>query len=744
MFTARREGSALSGALVGRELEILQLTGRLKDLTVRLLTLTGPAGVGKSRLAAEAAAEVAPEFGEVRFVEPTGGAQLADATADLHQCPGRTLLVLDGREQEARPSARELTDLLERHPGLVVLAIGREPLRVSGERLLPVTPLPVPEPGEDDPQVLREVPSVALFVRRAQDATPGFDLTLENASAVSEICRRLEGLPLALELAAGRLRMFQPQVLAARLRRRTTGLTGGPATAPERHRSLAALAAWSCRGLNPEARALLDDAAVHEGGFGMALVGRGGEGALEALIDRSLVTVAAAQQGRELDEPRLAVPEPIRSHVLDELERSGRAEAALDAHAERYRKLVAGAEPRLAGTEQAGWLRMLAADAANVRATLRRLDERGDREAVAAVVLGYRLPWLVQGGLREGLEWCDRTAAEDGPPIAGALRARLIDLSGCFATALGDAHDAVRRHRRALAVGKDLGDRRQYAVASAHLGTALLTAGDPVQAQTVLVAALSTLESLGAAGPAAETATGLARVLRGRGERRKAKELLDRAEESCRRRHDGRGLAGALREAAAYAEEEGDTDAADRALRECLRLYEAIGERTELPVVLEEFALLLLRVQPEQHPRALRLLVAAAGQRGELGVVGSGPRGARVTEALAGLKAGLDRNGFATAWAEGDRMPLPGAIAEALSTPSPTRGRVVSADPEAPSLTPRQVQVAMLVAEGMTNRQIAVRLEISEWTVVNHVRQVMRRLNCTSRVQVAWSASRWT
>ncbi|MCX4750343.1 LuxR C-terminal-related transcriptional regulator [Kitasatospora sp. NBC_01287] len=733
------------GELVGRALELLQLAARLQDPTVRLLTLTGPAGVGKSRLAAQVLPRVADAFERVRWIGPAAGAPLLDApaVAELRAVTGRGLLVLDGCDHEARPAAEELARLLAELPGTVVLATCLEPLRVYGERLQPVRPLPVPEPGEGDPQALRAVPSVELFVRRARDAAPGFDLTAENAAAVGQVCARLGGLPLALELAAERLRLFPVHLLAARLRERTTGLAGGPATAPERHRSLAALAAWSCHGLPAEARTLLDEAAVHQGGFGIAAVGRSGEGALEALIDRNLVDVTEQEQG----EPRFTVPEPVRSHLLDESAASGRLDAVRDAHAERYRKLLAGTEPRLSGTEQAHWLRTLAGESANTEAALRRLEERGEREAAAGLLLACRLPWLVQGRLREGLEWCDRLTAEDGPAPATALRVRLVDLAGCFATALGEPADAVARHRRALALGKELGDRRQAAIGSAHLGEALLAAGDLPGAQSVLVTALATLESVGAAAPAAEAATALARVLRAQGERRKARELLDRAEESCRRRRDSRGLAQALREAAAFAVEEGEPLVADRALRECLRLAEATGERGELPVLLEEFVLNLGRLRLEQQPRAVRLLTAAQALRSALGARLGEPRATALAELRSGLETRLTWHAFATARAEGRRLTPAGAVTEALSTPVPTleaSGADSPAEIETPALTPRQIQVAMLIAEGLTNRQIAARLEISEWTVVNHVRQVMRRLNCTSRVQVAWSAGRWT
>jgi non-specific serine/threonine protein kinase len=722
-------------ALVGREMERVVLAGRLRDAGVRLVTLTGPGGVGKSRLAAGVVGTLGDAFTDIRFLDMTRPVCPADTAEELRGRGGRKLLVLDGCDL----GASAVSELLDADPELVVLATCLEPLRVYGERLLPVAPLPVPAAGAADPEELQDVPSVALFVHRARDADPGFALTAENAGAVAELCTLLEGLPLAVELAAGRLRLFPPQVLLSRLRQGTTSLAGGPADAPERHRSLGALAEWSCRGLAPAQRTLLEELAVYERGFGLSLVGRTAEADLERLLDRGLVSVVEDEHG----EPRFAVPEPIRSYCRAELEESGRENAALDAHAERYRRLVTAVEPRLAGTEQERWLKTLAAEGANVLAALRRLYERGEYEAVAAMVAACRQPWLVQGRQQEGLDWCDRMAEITAVPEP--LRVRLVDMSGSFAAARGEAADAVQRHRRALALCRRTGDRKQSALVSAHLGAALLRGGDPQAAQAALAPALTALEQLGAAGPAAEAATALAAAHRARGDRRRAAELLERAQDSCRRLRDNRGLAAALREAAALAEGAGDLEGADRALRESLRLYGAIGERSELPAAFEAFALLLLRTSPGQQPRVVRLIAASEALREELGVkVPDGPW-ADIEEALAGLRARLRWTGFATAWAEGLRMPPSAAVAEALSAPVPSSRTVEaeSPDPAAQALTPRQVQVAMLVAEGLTNRQIAARLTISEWTVVNHVRQVMRRLNCASRVQVAWSVGRW-
>ncbi|MET8450841.1 LuxR C-terminal-related transcriptional regulator [Streptomyces sp. NPDC005209] len=752
--------------LAGRDAELMVLRGRLADSDARLVTLTGPGGVGKSALAA--AFEPAPgQFRGVRTANlaPAASADEAAAivlrlAAELRRVPGDAdaLLVLDGCDHHGEPLTTVLGELLTPAGRLTALATSREPLRVVGERLLPVGRLPVPPAGAEDPGELADNASVVLFTRAARDTVPGFALTEENAPAVAALCTLLEGLPLALELAAGRLRLFTPQVLLARLRHRggaLTALSGGPAGAPARHRSLAALAESAVAGLSRGQLALLGQLAVFEPGFGLPMLERVSplpradtDVVLDSLLDRSLVVALDQEQG----EPRFAVPEPVRSHMAEELAADGLLDAALDRHAAAYRQLVTTVEPRLTGPRQGQWLRVLAAEHPNVVAALRRLHQCGAAEDVATLVLALCRPWLVQGHLQDGVEWCETVARDETPGADAAtprpalsepLRARLVDLSATFTLALGDADLAVRRHRRALALCKRLGDRRQTALVSARMGLALLRFDDPAGAVAALAPAVTALESLGAAAAAADATVALAAALRAQGDARKARDLLEKGLDAHRRVADARGLAAALREWAAAAGERDDTRGAARALRESLELYRTLDERTELPGALEELTLLRLRTDPSAGLRATRTLAACAALRRAVGSTPAPARRAAVDETLDALRSRLHPTGYQAAWAEGARMLPSTALEEALAAPDPDT-RPAAPTPEAQPLTPRQVQVAMLVAEGLTNRQIASRLDISEWTVVNHVRQIMRRLGCTSRLQVAWSVGRWT
>lgn len=774
--------------LVGRELDLIAVQGRLQDPAVRLITLTGAGGVGKSRLAAEAALGAGELFpGGIHTLDLPACVDLESVLKSIgktvRDMTDRTLLLLDGVEHVADALAVALAGHLTATPLLTVLATGQEILRIYGENVVPVTALPPPGPLlEPDVAEVQDNPAVRLFTRCAREASPGFALTAENVEAVVDICNLVEGVPLVLELAARRLRLYPPQELCAWLRRGGDSHLPGPVDVPPRQRSVLAIAEWSCRGLSAGHRSLLARLALFQGGVTVAtaekvspLTAAETAVALETLLDRGLLTLAENPH----TDSRLMMPRTVRAYGLALLDEAGgqRALAARQAHARFYQRLLPALEGRFQGSEQQRWLRVAVAEHDNILAALHHLENRdrdgdgegdgtdeGDGEGTrargrggpvrpgrpaalldrAALVTACLQPWLVRGELREGLRWFDSTGqalqagdhAEDEEGLR--TRARLYSGAGVLATALGENDGAAHRHRRAVALYKRLRDPGAGALATARMGHALFRCGDRSAGRSLLSAARATLDAQGDTAGSAEAAAALAEVLLASGESEQARVLLERAGRI--QRHSGaiRDLARTVRVGAQLCLHEGDEDAARSALRESIGLYESIGERTELPAALDTFALAVLE-PTGQLQRAVRLLAASEALRTRTGVGVPSECKDRLRAAVDELRRRLGGTVFATAWVEGLRLRPEAMAAEALAAAEPGRAEERG---DSTALTPRQLQVALLVAEGLTNRQIADRLDIAEWTVVNHVRSVMRKLGCGSRIHIAWAIGR--
>lgn len=745
-----------SPEIVGRELDLLGIQGRLQDPSKRLVTLTGPGGVGKSRLALEVAHTMNTEFtGGTRMLRLPASVPSDDADDTVEAVgkavagiapEGRALLLLDGIEHRATRLAPVIAGYLEEMPRLTVLATGQEVLRIYGERVVRVAPLAVPGPlPQPDIADVQDNPAVQLFIRRAQEANPEFSLTAENVAAVVNVCNLLEGVPLILELAARRLRLFPLDELQAWLRRGGDSHRSGPVDAPERQRSLLAIADWSCQGLGAEQRSLLGRLAVFEQGATLAtaeavspLAAGETSAAIEALLDRNLLMLTELQDAHS----RLTMSRTIRMYGLSLLDESGETSPARRAHARHYGKLMQGMRGRFHGSEQQRWLRVAAVEHKNVLAALEYLAVEGDGEECAALVAACLRPWLVRGELKEGLRWFT-TAAEELRTVESKqgllLRARLHTGVGCLTDALGDHDRASHAHSRAVALYKRLRDVPHGARASARLGLALLRCGDRAVGQSLLSAARSTLEAQGDTSGSALAMAGLAEALLAQDQLAQTRELLERAVRIHRQNGEIRDLARTLLISARLSLGERREAAALAELRESLELFSSIGERTELPAALEGFAL-QLQSGAGQPQRTTRLLAAAGALRQRTGARVGEERRKHLEDVVGGLQRQLGSQIFNTVWLEGLRLPPEAMAAEALAAVEP--GRAGEQGEAAVLLTSRQLQVALLVAEGMTNRQVASQLDIAEWTVVNHLRQVMRKLGCSSRVQVAWAVGR--
>jgi predicted ATPase/DNA-binding SARP family transcriptional activator len=464
-------------SFVGRRRELADLAGLLAAR--RLVTLTGPPGSGKTRLAIEAATRslaehphgvvfvALAELEEPDLVAAAIAAQVGVSASDRpvlgaladHLKARRLLLVLDNFEH--LPDAAALVaQLLDAAPGLRVLATSRAPLRLSGEQEYAVDVLPVPDPAALAAEDPTRFDVLALFADRAGAIDPHFVLTAENAPLVAEVAARVDGLPLAVELAAARLRLFPLDQLRRRLEAALPLLTGGPSDRPRRQRTLRDAVAWSEDLLDPAQRVLFRRLGVFRGGFTLEAADAVAAGApvgdvtvgVSALIELSLLRRPAGA-----DPVRFSMLETIRQYALDQLRAAGEEQEITRRHAEYYASLAAQAEPELTRAEQAEWLGRLAAEHANLLAVLRWAEQAGDTEL--GLLLAARLWrfWALRGAFAEGRRWLEGLLALAGEAVTVARVKGLVGLAG-LGYWQGDLDCAETAYREAVAASAELDD----------------------------------------------------------------------------------------------------------------------------------------------------------------------------------------------------------------------------------------------------------------------------------------------
>ncbi len=754
-------------SFVGRERELADLQARLAD--ARLVTLTGVGGCGKTRLALELAravldrypdgiwlAELAPledaelvahSVAAVLGVRETAGQSTIDALGTRLRAR-RLMLVLDNCEHLLDACARLVDALLRACPDVHVLTTSREALGITGEIAWRVPSLAVPDPQRRPPVAeLQSNQAVRLFTERALAVQPHFSVTEHNAASVTHVCARLDGIPLALELAAARMAALTVDQLAARLDQRFRLLTGGSRTAPPRQQTLRATLDWSYELLSEPERCLLNRLAVFAGGWSLeaaeAVCAREGIeeqdvlDLLSRLVNKSLVIAEEDPEGSE----RYRMLETVRQYARERLVAAGEATVFHHRHAAYFLALHGSDELRRAIrllTTQAPLLDHLEREQDNFRAALRWWIESLDAERAIQQAAALYPIWFFRGSLSEGRAWLEEVLALPTAKAAPEVRVRALSMLGDVARRHGEYTLALDAFNALSATQEEIGDERGAAETLARLANLHYLRADYKAAWACLEA--SQIGARGHADPLLLEDWGFygGQIALHEGRYDLARSLLREAEEVTTRQR-GRVLRTAYisMNLGVVAREQGQHSEAQTCLDRGLHIAGEYGDRALLAHVLEGFSGLASAL--DQHERAICLGGAAAALRDAIGAPLSPAWRPLVERWLGVSRAALTSEAAATAWHAGQGMSLEQAIEFAQAPWAPSAGRGSGDAPPVPRgdrLTAREREVAALTAQGLSNRQIAEHLVITERTVAAHIEHILDKLSFTSRTQI--------
>lgn len=799
--------------LVGRGREVEAVCAILRRADVRLLTLIGPPGIGKTRLGIHAAASLLDDFADgVCFVplaaitDPDLVVSAVMQALELHGASDerllerlesylqskRMLLLLDNFEHVVA-AAPLLADLIARCPGVKLLVTSRELLHLYGEHDYPVPPLSVPDPDSlPDLHALADYEAVGLFVQRARAVNPAFQLTTRNAPAVAEICLRLDGLPLAIELAAARTLVLQPDELLARLESRLRLLTGGARNLPERQRTLQAAIDWSYNLLDPGEQALFRRLGVFVGGCTLAAIEDvcGGTGAevdtldgVTSLVGKSLLSPREGPQRQEGTSgvPRFVMLETVREYAREKLEEAEELDATGDRHLDYFVEFAEDAERGTLGNEWPRWMRRMDADLNNLRAALEwSLTREGRGEKGLSLAAALARYWQDRGYLTEGQHWYSQLLNRTEPAEATVERAKAVRGLARMIFEQGDFADARRTYEKSLEMCRALGDDSGEAITLRGLASAALWHGEYDYSLSRLEESLAISRRLGAQYLISSALSLMGTVLMLKGKYGAAQSAFEEALVIDRELSNTAGIALTLSGQGSVAYHLGNYEAARPLIEEGLGLARELGVDWVVANCLARLGMIALRQGDRQQAetyllegltrargsgnrrwsrwylvglaelarlrgmpmRAAKLIGASEGAIGAAGARYELAIHTEIERITASVRAELDEETFAKLCAEGQAMspeetiayvlePIAEGIVEPASVPA---GAIESQQPYPDDLTGREVEVLRLIAAGKSNQEIAQGLVLSLRTVERHISNIYQKIGATGRI----------